>query len=42
MSRSVPDEVELTVMGADLVAMLFATFYSGKAAAKFAKICGFR
>jgi hypothetical protein len=28
------------VVGADLVAMAVDTFYSGKFAAKFAKICG--
>ena len=32
---------EFKVMGADLVAMELATFYSGKNAARFAKICRF-
>ena len=29
-------------VGAGLVGMMVATFYSGNAAAKFAKICGFQ
>jgi len=29
------------VVGADLVAMAVDIFFSGKSAAKFAKICGF-
>jgi hypothetical protein len=32
---------EFKVMGADLVAMELATFYSGKNAVRFAKICRF-
>ena len=41
MSLGVYDKGALVVVGAGLVSMTVATFYSGNAAAKFAKICGF-
>ena len=41
MSLGLYDKRALVVVGAGLVSMTVATFYSGNAAAKFAKICGF-
>ena len=36
------DKGALIVVGASLIGMAVATFYSGNGAAKFAKICDFR